>query len=167
MNLPEEFINEYAITSDTYMLQSFRHGQKNHTIVYEKKGVFHVPKKSLKLVDTACKDMGSSYRTATERTKQYLAGNKHKLPVVVGVDTVRQPYIMFPLFSPKSEHNAWIAYNAITSIVNHKTHVTITFREAVEVELPILISSFNNQYVTSSMLFKAVHKHWNRFNPPL
>lgn len=165
MNLKEEFINDYTITSDTYMLQSFRHGQKSHTIVYEKRGTFHVPTRSLKLVDTACKDMGSSYRTATERTKQFLTGNKHKLPVVVGVDVNRQPYIMFPLFSPKSEHNAWIAYNSISSIVNHKTHVTITFRDSLEVELPVLISSFNNQYVTSSMLFKAVHKHWNRFTP--
>ncbi|WP_431029205.1 competence protein ComK [Lysinibacillus sp. LZ02] len=166
MTRPHDFTPDYTINRDTYLLQSIRHGQKNHTLVYEKRGIFHVPKKSLKLVDNACKSMGSSYRTATERAKQLLADNKHKLPIVIGVDSGYQPYIMFPLYSPRSEHNIWIAYNAVTNIMNHKTHVTVTFKDKIDINLPVLISSFNNQYVTAAMLFKAVYKDWHRFNPP-
>ena len=163
MTTPHEFIPDYTLNRNTYLLQSIRHGHKIHTVVREKNGTFYVTKKSLKLIDTACKDMGSSYRTATERAKQLLSGNKHKLPVVVGVDKEHQPYIMFPLFSPKSEHNIWVAYNAITHVTDNKTFVTVTFHDEVQVDLPVLISSFNNQYVTSAMLFKAVYKHWHRF----
>ena len=53
--------------------------------------------------------------------------------------------------------------NAITHITDHKTSVTVTFWDEIEVDLPITMSSFNNQYVTSAMLFKAIYKHWHRF----
>ena len=163
MTTPNEFIPDYTLNRNTYLLKSIRNGHKVHTVVKERHGIFYVAKKSLKLIDTACKDMGSSYRTAAERTKNLIPGNKHKLPVVVGVDKDHHPYIMFPLFSPKSEHNIWVAFNAITHITDNKTSVTVTFWDEVEVDLPITMSSFNNQYVTSAMLFKAIYKHWHRF----
>lgn len=164
MTVPIRFVSDYNITSNTYLLESKKDGKKIHTIVYEKSGAIEVSKRPLRLIHIACENMGSNYRASINRSKQFLNENKHKFPLVVATD-YGHPQIMFPLMSPKSHNNIWLSFNAITNIVNNKTHVTVTFKDSLEVDLFIHISSLNNQYVTSAMLYKAVLKHWNRFMP--
>lgn len=152
----------YAIHCDTYLIQTTYKDGKYYALVYEKGRQFYVETKPLKLIDSACRAIGTNFQTASENAKKIL-GNKLKVPIIVGFED-QSPFIMFPLYSPRSHHNIWIAYNTIINVVNHKKKITLTFRDDTQVDIPILISSFNNQYVSSAMLAISIEKNWKRFN---
>lgn len=160
MIVTDSVLKNYRVTSSTYLLQSKPLGKRVFTTVYEKNNVYTVTKKPLKLIQEACVFMGSSYKAAIEHSKLILLDSRHKLPVVVA-NEFQQPITMFPLFSPKSKQNIWVSFNNITNIVNKKHSVLVTFKDEFEFELPVTISSLNNQYVASAILYRAIHKKWN------
>ncbi len=152
----------YQIHRETYLIRTVHEAEQSYALVYEKGQQLYVQNKPLKIIDAACQAIGTSFQTSAERSRQIL-GNKLKVPIIVGYEE-QNPFIMFPVYSPKSNHNIWITYNAIINVTNHKKKITITFKDGTDIDLPILMSSFNNQYVSSAMLYRYIEENLRQFN---
>ncbi|MBB5150414.1 MULTISPECIES: competence protein ComK [Ureibacillus] len=157
-----EVIDWYYITPNTYLIEPVEHKGKHCSLVYDKFGIFYVDKKPLKLVGDTLKKLGTTYKASTDFSKRFFGKEKHKLPIVLSYD---QPYAFFPLLSPYSSKNIWIAQHAIINIQKCEDSTIITLKNDYEITLPIHYPSFCTQYVCATMLLKfalkqreAIHK---------
>ena len=162
MNRNIKQLDFYHITNATYLLIPLRHEKKLHTVVYDKTGILHVTQSPMKIIRASCRQMGSSYQSALDISKQYFGNNKHKLPIVVAMD-YGNPCIMFPLMSPKSPYNCWVTFNSLINIKDRAGQINVTFKNHTESNLDIQYASFSKQYVSSAMLHKYLTSKWTRY----
>lgn len=158
-------LKQYHINKNTFLLKGNIVNKKlTTTIVYEKDAIFEVDRKLNSVISTACKNINSTITNAKHISREIFHESRKKLPLVVGND-FGQPLILFPLFSPRCKDNTWVLYNAVTNIVNHKTHITVTFQHQYEIDLDVSIQIFNNRYVDASILQRYILKNWNAVRP--
>lgn len=146
-------VSNYIASHTTYFLKSISHHERIYTLVADKHGRVIYPYKPIKIIRNTCKLHGSTYQASQLQAKQFFGKNKHKLPILISYD-FGDPCIFFPLFSPSSPHNIWIAFQSIVNIVEHKEETIVTFIDGSEEYLPLHCKSFNHQYVRASMFYK-------------
>ena len=150
-NIPQN--SNYIISNSTFCLSSYQYRDKIHTIILDKYGKVTAPYKPLKLVRNTCRLHGSSYEASKYQARRFFGENKHKLPVMVAYD-FGEPCILFPLFSPYSPQNIWIALNSIINISEAGDKTRVTFLDGTEIHFAIHMKSFNQQYVRAAMFYK-------------
>lgn len=152
----------YYITPNTYVVEPVEYNGKSCSRVYDKFEIFYIDKKPLKLLNDTFRKLGTTYKASMDFSKRFLGKGKHKVPIVLSYD---QPYAFFPLLSPYSSKNIWIAQHAIINIQKCEDSTIITLKNDYEITLPIHYPSFCTQYVCATMLLKfalkqreAIHK---------
>lgn len=145
----------YYITPNTYLIEPIEYKGKPCSRVHDKFGIFYVDKKPLKLLNDTFKKLGTSYKAANDFSKRFFGKEKHKVPIVLSYD---QPYTFFPLLSPYSSKNIWIAQHAIINIQKRGDSTFVTLKNDYETLLPIHYTSFCTQYVCATMLLKFALK---------
>ena len=150
-NIPQN--SNYIISNSTFCLSSYEYRDKIHTVILDKYGKVSSPYKPLKLIRNTCRLHGSSYEASKYQARRFFGENKHKLPVMVAYD-FGEPCILFPLFSPYSPQNIWIALNSIINISEAGDKTRVTFLNGTEVHFAIHMKSFNQQYVRAAMFYK-------------
>lgn len=143
----------YIISNSTFCITSYQHRNKVHSLILDKFGRTTSPAKPLKLIRNTCRLHGSSYDASIYQAKQFFGDNKHKLPIMVAYD-FGDPCILFPLFSPYSAQNIWIALHPIINIREHNDKTILTFIDETELTLNIHTKTFNQQYVRAAMYYK-------------
>lgn len=152
--------NDYIIGKHTYLLESKHNGEKIHTIVYDRRGIYEVAKSPLNLVKKNCNLFGSSYEASLQQSKYVLGKTQtHKLPVVVGYD-FGKPLILYPLFSPQSKQNTWIMFNNVTEFNFQSMQPSIVLGNQFEYPLPVHKSTITSQTTASFALYKKVETLW-------
>lgn len=163
LNQNMKHVKSYHITNATYLLLPIPKGKRVvHTLVFDKTGCLYVSQSPMKIINASCRQMGSSYQSAKELSKQYFGENKHKLPIVVAM-TYGDPYVMFPLMSPKSPLNGWVSFNSLINIRDQEGQINVTFKNFVDSNLDIQYTSFCKQYVHAAMLHKHLTAKWKHF----
>lgn len=152
-------LQNYYITSATYLLLPITKDKRLHTLVFDKSGLYTVAQSPMKIIRASCRQMGSSYQSAIEQSKQYFGDQKHKLPIVVAIN-YGEPCVMFPLMSPKSPLNVWVSYNSLINIRDHAGQINVTFKNFLDSTLDIQYTSFCKQYVGAAMLHKHLTSKW-------
>lgn len=150
-NLQEN--SNYIISNSTFCLASYQYRDKVHTSILDKFGETTFPAKPLKIIRNTCRLHGSSYDASIYQAKQFFGENKHKLPIMVAYD-FSDPCILFPLYSPYSTQNIWIALNPIINIREQSDQTVLTFIDETELCLNIHMKTFNQQYVRAAMFYK-------------
>ncbi|MGN7478805.1 competence protein ComK [Solibacillus silvestris] len=150
-NFPEN--SNYIISNSTFCLSSYEHRDKIYTLILDKYGKATSPYKPLKLIRDTCRLHGSSYDASKYQARRFFGNSKHKLPIMVAYD-FGDPCILFPLFSPHSSQNIWIALNSIINISENGDKTIVTFIDGTELCLAIHMKSFNQQYVRAAMFYK-------------
>ncbi|WP_042471171.1 competence protein ComK [Bacillus ndiopicus] len=163
MNTDIKHLKSYYITNATYLLLPIKKDKLLHTLVYDKTGCLYVSQSPIKIVRASCRQMGSSYQSATDLSKQCLGANKHKLPIVVAVN-YGDPCVIFPLMSPKSPLNVWVSFNSLINIQDQEGQINVTFKNFLDSKLDIQYTSFCKQYVSAAMLHKHLTSKWTHFS---
>ena len=145
--------SNYIISNATFCLTSYQHRDKVYSLILDKFGETTSPAKPLNLIRNTCRLHGSSYDASIYQAKQFFGDSKHKLPVMVAYD-FGDPCILFPLYSPYSTQNIWIALNPIINIRQHSDQTILTFIDETELCLNVHMKSFNQQYVRAAMFYK-------------
>ncbi|WP_066165097.1 competence protein ComK [Metasolibacillus sp. FSL H7-0170] len=159
MNTSIKHLNSYCVTNATYLLLPIKKDKRLHTLVFDKAGCLYVSQSPMKIIRASCRQMGSSYQSAIELSKQYFGANKHKLPIVVAIN-YGDPCVMFPLMSPKSPLNGWVSFNSLINIRDQEGQINVTFKNFLDSDLDIQYTSFCKQYVSAAMLHKHLTSKW-------
>ncbi|WP_107840342.1 competence protein ComK [Metasolibacillus meyeri] len=159
MNKSMKHLKSYHVTNATYLLLPIKKDKQLHTLVFDKTGCLYVSQSPMRIINASCRQMGSSYQSAKELSKQYFGSNKHKLPIVVAIN-YGDPCVMFPLMSPKSPLNGWVSFNSLINIQDQEGQINVTFKNFLDSNLDIQYTSFCKQYVNAAMLHKHLTSKW-------
>lgn len=117
--------------------------------------IIHTPINQI--INNNCIYNGSSLKGRLESTK-YNLGNKYKLPIVV---EETKEIILFPTTSSKSDHCTWISLHNIDSYIDHKTYITVYFKNNQKLDIKISSESFEKQILRATRLLLILKNRKN------
>lgn len=144
-------LTNYHVNPNTYLIEPFEYDGKLFSRIYEKYGIFYVAKKPLKLVHDSFKRLGTTYDAAVEYSKSFFEDGTQKLPVVMFFDL---PYTIFPLYSPYSSENIWIAFSPIFYIRKLRGCTEVIFENETKKVFPLCFPAFSNRHLHATLLTK-------------
>lgn len=146
----------YSITLDTFALEPHFEDGRMGTRILEKNRVLYVPQKPIHTVRNSCRYYGNSFESATQSAKLFL-NNRHKIPLVIAYYLGR-PLIFFPIMSPKSDLNVWIAYHAFVNVGPHELGCIIYLDNNQSIIIDASESTIFRQCALSRILEKEIQK---------
>mgnify|MGYP003397797561 FL=1 len=148
-------VSKYIITNSTYCLISRAFRNHVHTLILDKHGQVTVSFQPLRVIRHTCSLHGTTYEAAKHHAKNFFGHTRHKMPIMVAYN-FGEPCVMFPLFSPQSKQNIWVAVNAIINIEERNESTVVTFLDGSEQVFPVHLKSFNQQYVRAVIYTKNI-----------
>ena len=155
MHYEPNHVTKYIITNSTYCLISEPYRNTVHTLILDKYGQATVPFQPLRIIRHTCSLHGTTYEAAKHHAKEFFGHNRHKMPIMVAYN-FGEPCVLFPLFSPKSKQNIWVAVNAIINIEPQNESTLVTFLDGSDRLFPVHLNSFNQQYVRAVIYAKNI-----------
>ncbi|KGR90535.1 hypothetical protein CD30_10705 [Ureibacillus massiliensis 4400831 = CIP 108448 = CCUG 49529] len=149
----ETIVDSYHLSFNSYLIKPIKKGEKLYSCVYDKSGEVIVSRKPLYIIRKSCILMGTSYTAAREVSKSFFGKEKHKLPIIIAYD-YGIPLVFFPILSPASPNNVWVALHSIVNIQKADDCTLITLKDDREIKLQVHYTSFCTQYVCATMLQK-------------
>ncbi|MCP3742547.1 competence protein ComK [Rossellomorea sp. BNER] len=142
-------IEEYEINPFTMVLLPDSYGLKTFTKIIELHDTYTSPYKPIEILKKSCEYFGSSFEGRKNGTRR-LTGVTHKAPIIVDPHT---SIYFFPTTSPTKPECFWIAHEHVASYERVSSKETmITFRNQQPLKVPISYSSFEAQFMRTSML---------------
>ncbi|MBS7345798.1 MAG: competence protein ComK [Caryophanon sp.] len=141
-------LSHYTISNDTEAIFDYNYKGLACSIIFENHYVFLIKKKPLRLIRESCRHYGWSYRERIRQTKEYFQ-HAHKLPILMTY-TPRKPCILFPLYSPTTNDNAWLNVYAIRGVKKIDEYCEVTLRHRT-LPLPATINVFKTQYTMANL----------------
>ncbi|KIL45634.1 competence protein ComK [Jeotgalibacillus soli] len=143
--------NIYVVNSQTMLLEPIIENGKRKTTVYEKdKASFVVPHDPQEIIQHSCHYFLSSYEGRKHSTK-VLTNIRHKPPIVI--DPVTSVYF-FSTHSDTNDSNRWLSLQHLQAYASDQKDITrVTLSGGEEVNLPVSVPSFVQQFLKASHLY--------------
>lgn len=143
---------KYILSFSTYALIPHKKGHRLCTKVIDKRGTVILQRKPMYFVQSSCRALGTRYEAARAIAKAFFV-NQHKVPIAIAQD-FGVPCIFFPIFSPSSDQNYWLALHAIVHIEPHPDGCIITLKNEEQLVIPLRHTAFAKQYANATLLYK-------------
>lgn len=150
MRQEKQIIEEYEINPYTMAVLPINYGSRTYSKIIEIEDECVSPFKPLYIVKVSCEFFGVTYEGLRNGTKKLIGAN-HKVPIAIC--PVNNIYF-FPTSSPDNTMKcAWIGYEHILDFRKGRNGKTIVFfKNNLELEIDISLSSFQNQMIRTVML---------------
>ncbi|KOO49590.1 competence protein ComK [Viridibacillus sp. FSL E2-0187] len=144
-------LSNFTLSFSTFALMPVFEGNHIYTRVVEKEREFLVDARPSRVIHKSCSDYGTSFKLATNKSKEYL-GARHKLPIVVAYD-YGTPCIFMPTLSPSSHYNVWFAMHAIEFFEDAgPSKSLVSFKNGQDVEVDVSVITMRTQLAMAYFL---------------
>ncbi|NPC92112.1 competence protein [Bacillus sp. WMMC1349] len=150
MNHAEEMEKDtYEVNSSTMAVLPVNEGEKPASKVLETDRTFLVKMRPFQIIDRSCRYFGSSYAGRKAGTYEVIKVS-HKPPIMVDHSN---NIFLFPTFSSTRPQCGWLSHAHIHEFRAAKFDNTfVTFVNGESLELPVSITSFENQVYRTAWL---------------
>ncbi|MCY8075314.1 competence protein ComK [Bacillus haynesii] len=139
----------YEVNSSTMAVLPLREGEKPASKILETDRTFLVNMKPFQIIERSCRYFGSSYAGRKAGTYEVIKVS-HKPPIMVDHSN---NIFLFPTFSSTRPQCGWLSHAHVHEFCAAKYDNTfVTFVNGETLELPVSITSFENQVYRTAWL---------------
>ncbi|KYC81464.1 competence protein ComK [Bacillus licheniformis] len=139
----------YEVNSSTMAVLPLGEGEKPASKILETDRTFRVNMKPFQIIERSCRYFGSSYAGRKAGTYEVIKVS-HKPPIMVDHSN---NIFLFPTFSSTRPQCGWLSHAHVHEFCAAKYDNTfVTFVNGETLELPVSISSFENQVYRTAWL---------------
>ncbi|QSF97959.1 competence protein [Bacillus paralicheniformis] len=139
----------YEVNSSTMAVLPLGEGEKPASKILETDRTFRVNMKPFQIIERSCRYFGSSYAGRKAGTYEVIKVS-HKPPIMVDHSN---NIFLFPTFSSTRPQCGWLSHSHVHEFCAAKYDNTfVTFVNGETLELPVSITSFENQVYRTAWL---------------
>ncbi|MEC1261651.1 competence protein ComK [Bacillus swezeyi] len=141
--------DSYEVNSSTMAVLPLGEGEKPASKIFETERTFRVNMRPFQIIERSCRYFGSSYAGRKAGTYEVIKVS-HKPPIMVDHST---NIFLFPTFSSTRPQCGWLSHAHVHEFCAAKYDNTfVTFVNGETLELPVSITSFENQVYRTAWL---------------
>ncbi|WP_307893821.1 competence protein ComK [Bacillus swezeyi] len=141
--------DSYEVNSSTMAVLPLGEGEKPASKILETERTFRVNMRPFQIIERSCRYFGSSYAGRKAGTYEVIKVS-HKPPIMVDHST---NIFLFPTFSSTRPQCGWLSHAHVHEFCAAKYDNTfVTFVNGETLELPVSITSFENQVYRTAWL---------------
>lgn len=152
VKISTNILGSYIMSFNTFYLEPFKKDNRIYSRIIDKHNEIIVSQKPMYVIRKSCLFLGTNYEATRSLSKQFF-GNQHKLPIILTHD-FGIPCIFIPIFSARSDLNAWIGLHAIEQAMPFQNGTKVILKNGEELMLSTQYGAFSKQFVNAFMLKK-------------